>query len=60
MESPTNDDHRIFTSEKLLLVVEAVSLDSGQLMFVLLDNFLQSAVQILLLLLKKLLFLDEG
>ena len=55
-----DDDHIFFTSEKLLLVVEAVSLDSGQLMFVLLDNFLQSAVQILLLLLKKLLFLDEG
>lgn len=50
----------IFTSEKLLLVVEAVPLDGGELMFVLLDYLLQSAVQILLLLLKKLLFLDRG
>lgn len=41
-------------------MVEAVPLDSGELMFVLLDNLLQITVQILLLLLKKLLFLDEG
>lgn len=40
-------------------MVETVSLNSGKLMFVLLDNLLQSAVQILLLLLKKLLFLDK-
>lgn len=53
-------DNPGFTTEKLLLVVEAVPLDSGQFMFMLLDNLLQSAVQILLLLLKKLLFLDEG
>lgn len=39
-------------------MVEAVPLDSGELMFVLLDDLLQSTVQILLLLLKKLLFLD--
>lgn len=51
-------DNHGFTTEKLLFVVEAVPLDSGEFMFMLLDNFLQSAVQILLLLLKKLLFLD--
>jgi len=45
------------TSQELLLVVEAVSLDRGQLMFVLLNDLLQSTVQILLLLLKKLLLL---
>lgn len=53
-------DDDIFTSEKLLFVIEAVSLDSGELIFVLLNNLLQSAVQILLLLLQKLLFLDIG
>lgn len=53
-------DDDIFTSEKLLFVIEAVSLDSGKLIFVLLNNLLQSAVQILLLLLQKLLFLDIG
>lgn len=47
------------TSEKLLLVVEAVSLDGGELQLVLLDDLLQIAVQILLLLLKKLLFLSR-
>lgn len=52
-------DHHITTSEKLLLVVEAVSLDGSELMFVLLDNLLQSTVQVQLLLLKKLLFLDK-
>lgn len=50
---------RTFTSEQLLLVVEAVSLDGGELVFVLLDDLLQGAVQVLLLLLQKLLFLDE-
>lgn len=50
---------RAFTSEELLLVVEAVSLDGGELVFVLLDDLLQGAVQILLLLLQKLLFLDQ-
>lgn len=50
---------RTFTSEELLLVVEAVSLDGGELVFVLLDDLLQGAVQVLLLLLQKLLFLDE-
>lgn len=48
----------ILTSQELLLVVETVSLNSGQLMFVLLNDLLQSAVQILLLLLKKLLLLQ--
>lgn len=48
-----------FTSEKLLLVVQAVSLYGGQLVLVLLDYFLQRAVQILLLLLEELLFLDS-
>lgn len=33
------DDH-IVTSEKLLLVIETVPLDSGELMFVLLDYLL--------------------
>lgn len=46
------------TSQELLLVVETISLDSGQLMFVLLNDLLQSGVQILLLLLKKLLLLQ--
>lgn len=47
-----------FTSEELLLVVQAVSLNGGQLVLVLLDYLLQRAVQVLLLLLEKLLFLD--
>lgn len=47
----------ILTSQELLLVVKTVSLNSGQLVFVLLNDLLQSAVQILLLLLKKLLLL---
>ena len=45
------------TSEQLLLVVQTVSLDGGQLVFVLLDDLLQSAVQLLLLLLEELLLL---
>lgn len=49
----------MFTSEKLLLVIETVSLDGGQFVFVLLNNLLQSDVQILLLLLKELLFLKD-
>lgn len=40
-------------------MVEAVSLDGGQLVLVLLNDFLQSAVQVLLLLLEKLLFLKQ-
>lgn len=39
------------TSQQLLLVVEAVSLNRGYFHFMLLDDFLQSSVQILLLLL---------
>lgn len=49
-----------FTSEELLLVVETVSLHCGQLVFVLLNDLLQSAVQVLLLLLQKLLLLNRG
>lgn len=49
----------LITSEKLLLVIEAVSLDGCKLVFVLLNYFLQLNVQLLLLLLKKLLFLEE-
>lgn len=49
-----------FTSEELLLVVETVSLHCGQLAFVLLNDLLQSAVQVLLLLLQKLLLLNRG
>lgn len=41
-------------------MVQAVPLDGGELVFVLLDNLFQITVQILLLLLKELLFLDEG
>lgn len=48
-----------FTSEELLLVVETVSLHCGQLVFVLLNDLLQGAVQVLLLLLQKLLLLIE-
>lgn len=40
-------------------MIEAVSLDGCKLMFVLLNYFLQLNVQLLLLLLKKLLFLEE-
>lgn len=40
-------------------MVEAVSLNGGQLMFVLLDDLLQGAVQILLLFLEELLLLRE-
>lgn len=32
------------TSQQLLLVVEAISLDGGNFQFVLLDDFLQSAI----------------
>lgn len=39
------------TSQKLLFVVEAVSLSGGNFQFVVLDDFLQSSIQILLLLL---------
>lgn len=53
-------DAGLITPEELLLVVEAVSLDRGQLVLVLLNYFLQRAVQLLLLLLKKLLLLEEG
>lgn len=35
---------RISTSQQLLLVVEAISLDGGNFQFVLLDDFLQSAI----------------
>ena len=45
------------TSQELLLVVETVPLDRGQLVFVLLNDLLQSDVQILLLLLEKVLLL---
>lgn len=48
-----------FTSQELLLVVETVSLHCGQLVFVLLNDLLQGAVQVLLLLLQKLLLLKE-
>lgn len=48
-----------FTSEELLLVVETVSLHCSQLVFVLLNDLLQGAVQVLLLLLQKLLLLIE-
>ena len=41
-------------------MVEAVPLDGGELVFVLLDDLLQSAVQVLLLLLKELLLLGDG
>lgn len=51
--------HGVLTAEKLLLVVQTVSLDGGQLVFVLLDDLLQGAVEILLLLLKELLLLCE-
>lgn len=47
------------TSQELLLVVQTVPLDGGQLQLVLLDDLLQSRVQILLLLLQELLFLDD-
>lgn len=40
-------------------MVETVSLHCGQLVFVLLDDLLQSAVQVLLLLLQKLLLLKQ-
>ena len=60
LDTATPNDSKCFTSEELLLVVEAVSLDGGQLVFVLLDDLLQIAVQILLLLLKELLFLEKG
>lgn len=50
----------LVTSEKLLLVIETVSLDSGQFTFVLLDYFLQRTVQLLLLLLEELLLLEDG
>lgn len=39
------------TSQKLLFVVEAVSLSGGNFQFMVLDDFLQSSIQILLLLL---------
>lgn len=47
------------TSHQLLFVVEAVSLNSGDLQFVLLDDFLQRSVQLLLLLLEELLLLKS-
>ena len=47
------------TSHELLLVVEAVSLDGGDLHLVLLDDLLQRSVQLLLLLLEELLLLQE-
>lgn len=40
-------------------MVQTVPLDGGQLQLVLLDDLLQSRVQILLLLLQELLFLDD-
>lgn len=40
-------------------MVQTVPLDGGQLQFVLLDDFLQSRVQVLLLLLQELLLLNE-
>ena len=49
----------IFTSEELLFVVETVSLDGGQLVFVLLDDLLQGTVQLLLLFLQELLLLRK-
>lgn len=45
------------TSHQLLLVVEAVPLDGGDLQLVLLDDLLQRSVQLLLLLLEELLLL---
>lgn len=48
---------QLITSEKLLLVIETVSLNGGEFTFVLLDYFLELNVQLLLLLLKKLLLL---
>lgn len=39
------------TSHQLLLVVKAVSLNSGDLQFMLLDDLLKSSIQVLLLLL---------
>lgn len=56
----TVDQSHLITSEKLLLVIETVSLSSGKFMFVLLNDFLECTVQLLLLLLKKLLFLEKG
>lgn len=56
----TVDQSHLLTSEKLLLVIETVSLNSGKFVFVLLNYFLECAVQLLLLLLKKLLFLEKG
>lgn len=47
------------TSQELLLVVETVSLHRGQLVFVLLNDLLEGAIQVLLLLLQKLLLLIE-
>lgn len=55
--APTVDQSHLDTSEKLLLVIETVSLDSGEFVFVLLNYFLECTVQLLLLLLEKLLLL---
>lgn len=55
----TLDQSHLITSEKLLLVIETVSLSSGKFVFVLLNYFLEGTVQLLLLLLKKLLFLEK-
>lgn len=46
------------TSHQLLLVVEAIPLDGGDLHFMLLDDYLQLPVQLLLLLLEELLLLS--